>query len=116
MSAVPRRYIRAQTSDAMTLSPQRAEYEFYYFNTPVDVEEMPEEYSMELIPNPTSSKFSFRGLPNVERICVYTINGKKIHEQNGVFDVWVDSWAPGVYLVEASSSGSIHKERIVVCD
>lgn len=109
-------YIRAQTPDAMTLSPQRAEYEFYYFNTPVDVEEMPEEYSMELIPNPTSSKFSFRGLPNVERICVYSINGEKIHEQNGVFDVWVDSWKPGVYLVEARSSGSIHKERIVVCE
>lgn len=109
-------YIRAQTPNAMTLSPQRAEYEFYHFTTPVGLEEIANEFSMDLIPNPTSSKFSFRGLPNAERITVYSMNGEMVHQQNGLVDVQVDEWAPGVYLVEAQTSGSILRERIVVCD
>ncbi len=110
-------YIRAQTSEAMTLSPPRAEYEFYYFTTPLGTENLIEEFSMELIPNPTTSKFSFRGIPNAERITIYSMNGEKIHEQKGLFDINVEEWSSGVYLVEAqTSSGNVIKERIVVCD
>jgi len=109
-------YIRAQTPDAMTLSPKRAEYEFYYFTTPVGVEEIADDFSMELTPNPTSSKFSFRGLPNAENIYVFSMSGEKVHQQNGLGDVQVDEWPPGVYIVEAQTSGNILRERIVVCD
>ena len=45
------------------------------------------------------------------------MSGEKIQEQNGLFDINVEEWSSGVYLVEAqTSSGNVIKERIVVCD
>lgn len=108
-------YIRAQNDIAMSLSPARAEYEFYYFTTPLGVEQEIAADPMVLIPNPTSSRFSFRGISSADYIKVYNMSGTLIHEQNGLHEISVEEWTQGVYLVEATKDGVTQKERLVVC-
>ncbi len=109
-------YIRAMNDEAMTLSPERAEYEFYYYTTPVGIDNIAQITDMELIPNPTSTKFSFRGLSSVDQIIVYDIGGRIIHSQNGLYEVNVQGWNDGVYIVEASIGEAVIKKRLVVCE
>ena len=52
-------YIRSENSQAMMLSPQRAEYEFHLYGTLTGVLESPvEENVLSLYPNPTSSQIT----------------------------------------------------------
>jgi hypothetical protein len=110
-------YIRATTEEFMTLSPARAEYEFYTYRSPVDVIESHQEQDISLLPNPTSTQFSVRGLSFANLLSVYDLSGRKVFEQNGLQAVDVQDWGSGVYLVEITgSNGVITTERLIVCD
>jgi hypothetical protein len=110
-------YIRAQNEDFMTLSPARAEYEFYTYRSPTDVIYSPVDHDLSLLPNPTSSQFSVRGAPFAERISVYDFSGRKVHEQSGLNAIDVQDWKSGVYMVEVEDqSGNTSTKRLVVCD
>ena len=110
-------YIRAETEDAITLSPARAEYEFYRYSTTSGVSEqgLASTDLVSFIPNPTSSIFTVRGLANIKAIVIYDIHGRKIYSQNGNSSISVKSWNAGIYLVEVhTENGSVVSERLVV--
>ena len=50
-------YIRAHNNNAVFLSPQRAEYEFYTFHPNADLNPVQEINSIKVYPNPSSSTF-----------------------------------------------------------
>lgn len=110
-------YIRAMNEEAMTLSPARAEYEFYEFTSPVGIETAFTPASFSIVPNPSSTKFSFRGIASAELIRIYDSSGRLVHEQTALFDVVVEDWEPGVYTVEVrTETGQTDVQRLVVCE
>ena len=103
--------------EAMTLSPARAEYEFYEFTSPVGIETAFTPASFSIVPNPSSTKFSFRGIASAELVRIYDSSGRLVHEQTALFDVVVEDWEPGVYTVEVrTETDQTDVQRLVVCD
>ena len=50
------------------------------------------------------------------QIIVYDIGGRIIHSQNGLYEVSVEGWNDGIYIVEASIGEAVIKKRLVVCE
>jgi len=112
-------YIRAETENTLSLSPSRAEYEFYHYTTPVDgvVENLADLITLKLLPNPTSSQFVVHGITDINSIEVHDMSGRLIYLQNSGLPISVEDWTPGVYLIEVSTNnGHRVSERLVVCD
>jgi len=112
-------YIRAETENTLSLSPARAEYEFYHYTTPVDgvVENLADLITLKLLPNPTSSQFVVHGITDINSIEVHDMSGRLIYLQNSGLPISVEDWTPGVYLIEVSTNnGHRVSERLVVCD
>ena len=112
-------YIRAETENTLSLSPARAEYEFYHYTTPVDgvVENLADLITLKLLPNPTSSQFVVHGITDINSIEVHDMSGRLIYLQNSGVPISVEDWTPGVYIVEVSTNnGHRVSERLVVCD
>jgi len=112
-------YIRAETENTLSLSPARAEYEFYHYTTLVDGvdENLADLTTIKLLPNPTSSQFVVRGIADIKSIEVYDYSGRHIYTENSNTPISVENWTPGVYLVEINTNnGHRVSERIVVCD
>ena len=112
-------YIRAETENTLSLSPARAEYEFYHYTTPVDgvVENLADLITLKLLPNPTSSQFVVHGITDINSIEVHDMSGRLIYLQNSGVPISVEDWTPGVYLIEVSTNnGHRVSERLVVCD
>ena len=96
-------YIRAANGDAIQLSPQRAEYEFYEFSTLTDSELIEENRSLALYPNPTSGRLFFKGHVNGPiKYVLRSSMGKTL--KNGVLNsngsvIDITSFAPGLYFI-----------------
>ena len=102
--------------DAMTLSPARAEYEFYYFTTPLGFEEAKVSSDFEIVPNPTSSLFSLRGISSADMITIRDTKGRVVHNQSGITPIESSFWGPGVYFVEVENRSNKTVKRLVVCE
>ena len=109
-------YIRAMNEDAMTLSPARAEYEFYYFTTPLGIEEAIVSSDFDLVPNPTSSLFSIRGISSADMITVRDTKGRVVHTKSGISPIEASFWGAGVYFVEVENGSNKTVKRLVVCE
>ena len=100
----------------MTLSPARAEYEFYYFTTPLGIEEAIASSDFDLVPNPTSSLFSIRGISSADMITVRDTKGRVVHTQSGISPIEASFWGAGVYFVEVENGSNKTVKRLVVCE
>ena len=112
-------YIRAETESTLSLSPARAEYEFYQYTTPVDgvTESLADLITLKLLPNPTSSQFVVRGIADIESIEVHDMSGRHIYSGNSNTPISVKNWKPGVYVVEIiTNHGNRVSERLIVCE
>ena len=112
-------YIRAETENTLSLSPARAEYEFYHYTTLVDGidENLADLTTLKLLPNPSSSQFVVRGIADIKSIDVYDYSGRHVYTEKSDAPIFVENWTPGVYLVEINTNNGLRiTERLVVCD
>ena len=103
-------YIRAQNANAMRLSPERAEYEFYIYDPNVDVPEI-ETVSYKVYPNPTNGNIYIYAPTNGALECeIYNISGQKLmatSEYGTHASMNLSGLQKGVYILRVN--GQIHK-------
>ncbi len=103
-------YIRAQNANAMRLSPERAEYEFYIYDPNVDVPEI-ETVSYKVYPNPTNGNIYIYAPTNGALECeIYNISGQKLmatSEYGTHASMNLSELQKGVYILRVN--GQIHK-------
>ena len=99
-------YIRAQTSDAMTLSPQRAEYEFYYFQPNAEINNINKINSIKVYPNPSNSIFNiFTEESNSINCEVFNLYGQNVLTKNILSNnITIDlkDEPDGIYLIKVN--------------
>ena len=97
-------YIRASNSQAIQLSPQRAEYEFYIVSTPGDHDTTDDLAGISVFPNPTQGIFCLKGDFYPESSYeVVSAHGSKVltGDLNSRYN-WINltNQAPGMYLIK----------------
>jgi len=113
-------YIRASNADAISLSPARAEYEYYIYGNVTDVDEF-ELTTTEttpqwtIAPNPATESFSLRNCPAFSAITILDFQGRMVMEST--WDgrpIDVSQWASGAYLIQVGEFGSSPMQRLMV--
>jgi len=113
-------YIRASNADAISLSPARAEYEYYIYGNVTDVDEFElttavTEPEWTIAPNPATESFSLRNCPAFSPITVLDFQGRVVMEST--WDgrpIDVSQWAGGAYLVQVGEFGSSPMQKLMV--
>ena len=99
-------YIRAHNNNAVFVSPQRAEYEFYTFHPNADLTTAQEINSIKVYPNPSSSTFHVLSESSSEiDVQVFSLYGqlifnKKTNANKASFDL--SKHPDGVYILKAN--------------
>ena len=113
-------YIRASNADAISLSPARAEYEYYIYGNVTDVDEFEltttvTEPQWTIAPNPATESFSLRNCPAFSPITILDFQGRVVMEST--WDgrpIDVSQWAGGAYLVQVGDFGSSPMQKLMV--
>ena len=113
-------YIRASNADAISLSPARAEYEYYIYGNVTDVDEFEltttvTEPQWTIAPNPATESFSLRNCPAFSPITILDFQGRVVMEST--WDgrpIDVSQWAGGAYLVQVGEFGSSPMQKLMV--
>jgi len=96
-------YIRAQNDDAMALSPERAEYEFYEYPTTTSAESI-NLAQIKIYPNPTNSKVNIR-FGNIARVDYHlsTLTGRSVLKgiiNSNQFELDLSNLPRGMYILK----------------
>ena len=113
-------YISATNSEAMSLSPQRAEYEYYRYGMATGIDDdlfqantTPSDWS--IAPNPASNWFSLQRCKPLAPLTVFDSQGRVKMQRNwdGI-PVDVSSWSPGVYLIQVQEARGKSTKKLLV--
>ncbi|MGY8941531.1 MAG: CotH kinase family protein [Flavobacteriales bacterium] len=104
-------YVQATNQDAMSLSPARAEYEFYVYSNALAIEESPfanAQYSdWTVVPNPVNDAFYLKGCEPGTEVMVMDYQGRIMLQQQWIGQAFlVGDWSPGIYLVSTNKGGN----------
>jgi hypothetical protein len=76
-------YVKASNEDAIKLNPERAEYEFYYYQEGMHVDEIENQNLTTVYPNPTADKLHIKTKDNQNKsIQLFDLRGNLILEMN----------------------------------
>ena len=113
-------YIRATNSQAMSLSPARAEYEYYIYGNPSSVSDpyfytTTNEVVWEIAPNPASNSFALTNCPLNTNFTILDFQGREI-----LNDLWaghpidISEFSTGVYLVKVNLPTVQSTKKLVI--
>jgi hypothetical protein len=113
-------YIRASNPDAMILSPQRAEYEYYIYGVTTGMEDdlfqrFPSVSNWSIAPNPASQSFTLLNCEPLTDIRVSDHLGRLIlQEKWDGTPIDISHFTPGMYLVQRNEKQSISTKKLIV--
>ena len=113
-------YIRATNSEAMSLSPARAEYEYYIYGNPSSVSDpyfytTTNEVVWEIAPNPASNSFALTNCPLNTSFTILDFQGREV-----LNDLWaghpidISEFSTGVYLVKVNLPTVQSTKKLVI--
>jgi len=113
-------YIRATNSEAMSLSPARAEYEYYIYGNTIGVSDpyfytTTNEVVWEIAPNPASNSFALTNCPLNTNFTILDFQGREI-----LNDLWaghpidISEFSTGVYLVKVNLPTLQSTKKLVI--
>ncbi len=113
-------YIRATNSEAMSLSPARAEYEYYIYGNPSNIDapflySTTDEFAWEITPNPASHSMTLTNCPLNTDFSILDFQGREV-----LNDLWVgqtidiSNFHVGVYLVKVNSPTVQSTKKLVI--
>ena len=113
-------YIRATNSEAMSLSPARAEYEYYIYRNTSGVSDpyfytTTNEVVWEIAPNPASNSFALTNCPLNTNFTILDFQGREI-----LNDLWdghpidISEFSTGVYLVKVNLPTVQSTKKLVI--
>ena len=113
-------YIRATNSEAMSLSPARAEYEYYIYGNTSSVSDpyfytTTNEVVWEIAPNPASNSFALTNCPLNTNFTILDFQGREI-----LNDLWaghpidISEFSTGVYLVKVNLPTVQSTKKLVI--
>ena len=99
-------YIRSHNNNAISLSPQRAEYEFYTFHPNAELETVQEVNNIKVYPNPSNGMFNVYAENSSEIKCeVFNLYGQvilsKTENSNKTF-IDLSNKPQGVYVIRVN--------------
>ena len=99
-------YIRAQNNNAMRLSPERAEYEFYIYDPNASVVEE-ELVSYQVYPNPSKDIIYVASPSVIQMTCVlYSLSGQRILEKDASSNftsIYISDLKAGMYILKINN-------------
>jgi hypothetical protein len=113
-------YIRAINSEAMSLSPARAEYEYYIYGNPSSINgpyfhTTSNDIAWKIFPNPSSNSFTLKNCPLNTNYKIIDFQGREI-----LNDIWnghsidISEFSAGVYLVKVNLSGNPSTQKLLI--
>ena len=113
-------YIRATNSEAMSLSPARAEYEYYIYGNPSNIDapylySTTNEFAWEIAPNPASHSMKLTNCPPYTNFSILDFQGREM-----LNDLWVgqtidiSNFPVGVYLVKVDLPSVQSTKKLVI--
>ena len=113
-------YIRATNSEAMSLSPARAEYEYYIYGNPSNIDapylySTTNEFAWEIAPNPASHSMTLTNCPPYTNFSILDFQGREV-----LNDLWVgqtidiSNFPVGVYLVKVNLPTGQSTKKLVI--
>ncbi len=113
-------YFRATNTDAMSLLPARAEYEFYIYGNPSNTDapylySTTHEIAWEIYPNPATSSFTIKNCPLYTSFSISDFQGRSIFN-----DTWkgqpidISNFPVGVYLVQLNLPNLTLTKKLLV--
>jgi len=113
-------YIRATNSEAMSLSPARAEYEYYIYGNPSNIGapylySTTNEFAWEIAPNPASHSMKLPNCPPYTNFSILDFQGREVSN-----DLWVgqtidiSNFPVGVYLVKVNLPTGQSTKKLVI--
>ena len=113
-------YIRATNSEAMSLSPARAEYEYYIYGNPSNIDapylySTTNEFAWEIAPNPASHSMKLTNCPPYTNFSILDFQGREV-----LNDLWVgqtidiSNFPVGVYLVKVNLPTGQSTKKLVI--
>lgn len=113
-------YISASNTEAMSLMPARAEYEYYIYGNPTNTDTpylyaTSNEVAWEISPNPASHSLSFTNCPYHTNFSIFDFQGREV-----LNDFWVgqtidiSDFSAGVYLVKVNSPTKQSAKKLVI--
>ena len=113
-------YIRATNSEAMSLSPARAEYEYYIYGNPSNIDapylySTTNEFAWEIAPNPASHSMKLTNCPPYTNFSILDFQGREM-----LNDLWVgqtidiSNFPVGVYLVKVYLPSGQSTKKLVI--
>ena len=113
-------YIRATNAEAMSLSPARAEYEYYMYGTTTGVDSWSsnvtyDEARWNLAPNPARHAFSLSNCPPFTPITILDHQGRVLHSSHWTGQsIDIRDWPTGIYWVRAGTPGAETTQKLIV--
>ena len=99
-------YIRAHNDNAISLSPERAEYEFYTFHPSAGLPAIQALNSIHVFPNPSSSQFQVFSETSSEINCkVFNLYGQLVFQQKTLSNkttINLSNQPSGIYILKAN--------------
>ena len=113
-------YISATNSEAMSLSPARAEYEYYIYGNPSNIDapflySTSDEFAWEIAPNPASHSITLTNCPPYTNFSILDFQGREILNELWVGQtIDVSNFPVGVYLVKVNLSNKPSTKKLVI--
>ncbi len=113
-------YIRATNSEAMSLSPQRAEYEYYIYGTATGIDDPlltadPMRSSWSIAPNPASEWFTLQHCEPLTPFTVLDAQGRIVlQNQWSGRPLDISGWDAGVYLIQIHENHSTSTKKLLI--
>lgn len=105
-------YIRANNANAIMLSPERAEYEFYTYDLPLGINDLESSFEISIYPNPTSGSVQISNPSGAQLKFIITNSFGSIVAQDDLNSNTIDlsSYSAGMYFVEFEDE---HGRRLI---
>lgn len=99
-------YVRAHNSNSISLSPEKAEYEFYYFQPIAEINQINKIHSIKVYPNPSNSIFNiFTEESNSINCEVFNLFGQTVLTKNILSNnitINLKDVPEGIYLIKVN--------------
>ncbi|MCH2020918.1 MAG: CotH kinase family protein [Saprospiraceae bacterium] len=114
-------YIRSQNSDAMSLNPKRAEYEFYIYSvtSPVNTTKLIDHKTLRVFPNPVikTAFIEFEG-GVIEKMDLVDLTGKLVLSISDInkqdFSLDCNLLSSGVYILNVKTNLGLFSRQLII--
>ncbi|MEN8225923.1 MAG: serine hydrolase [Bacteroidota bacterium] len=69
--------------------------------------------NLKVYPNPANNRISLASCQKIEEIHIYNLSGQEVVKMEGVLDIDISAFIPGIYILEARTEDGVMRKKFV---